>query len=196
MVTDAAATGLRERKKARTRELIEATALELFARDGFEATTVEAITDACEVSPRTFFRYFASKHEVLQAPCRARQERLIELLAERPADEPALRSLRAALGVLALDYEKDRDAVLLRFRVFDRNPTLAAWGQEVQLSWHQAVATALAVRLSPVDARLAAAAAGAALLAALDLWRWGGGTADLQALTLEAFDRLGGGLDG
>ena len=57
--------GLRERKKLRTRtQLIEA-ALELADRQGYESTTVEQITDAVDVSPRTFARYFPMKDSAI-----------------------------------------------------------------------------------------------------------------------------------
>ena len=68
----------------------------LFARQGFDGTTVEEIADACEVSPRTFFRYFPTKEDVLFADAEARRERLLAVLADQPADEPAVR--RAPCG--------------------------------------------------------------------------------------------------
>ena len=58
-------TGLRERKKARTRAAIRQHALRLFRDKGYQATTVEQIAEAAEVSPATFYRYFPTKEDVV-----------------------------------------------------------------------------------------------------------------------------------
>lgn len=59
------APGRRERRKLEVRERILATARELFAKQGFEATTVDEIARAADVVPATFFNHFQSKQALL-----------------------------------------------------------------------------------------------------------------------------------
>jgi AcrR family transcriptional regulator len=59
------ALGLRERKKLKTRALIQKEALRLFLDKGYESTTIDDIAEAAEVSPSTFFNYFPSKEAVV-----------------------------------------------------------------------------------------------------------------------------------
>lgn len=53
--------GLRDRKRLETRARLEDAAVTLVLRDGLEQTTVDAISELADVSPRTFFNYFESK---------------------------------------------------------------------------------------------------------------------------------------
>ncbi len=57
--------GLREAKAEKTRKRILSEALRLFKRDGYEQTTMEAIAEAAEIAPRTLYRYFVSKDQIL-----------------------------------------------------------------------------------------------------------------------------------
>jgi AcrR family transcriptional regulator len=89
-----APTGLRERKKQRTRELIASSALELFGQRGYHATTVADIAAAADVSERTVFTYFPSKEDILFSDGAVFRERLIAALEERAPGVSALDTLR------------------------------------------------------------------------------------------------------
>jgi AcrR family transcriptional regulator len=88
-------TGLRERKKARTRASIREHALRLIREQGYQATTVEQIAAAAEVSPSTFFRYFPTKEDVvLQDDF---DVRMFEALERQPPDVTPVAAIRAAM---------------------------------------------------------------------------------------------------
>ncbi len=57
--------GIRERKRAQTLRGIHDAAAELVLEHGLEGATIEAISDRCDVSRRTFFNYFASKEDAV-----------------------------------------------------------------------------------------------------------------------------------
>lgn len=59
------AEGLRERKRRETRERIAETGLRLFLANGYEATTLDAIAEAADISRRSFFSYFKSKEDIV-----------------------------------------------------------------------------------------------------------------------------------
>jgi AcrR family transcriptional regulator len=86
--------GLRERKKARTRASLREHALRLFHDQGYQATTVEQIAAAAEVSPSTFFRYFPTKEDVvLQDDL---DVRMLEAFSRQPASLTPVAAIRAA----------------------------------------------------------------------------------------------------
>lgn len=62
---DEKSLGLRERKRIETRNELEVATIALVMRDGLEQTTIEAISERANVSPRTFFNYFDSKEEAI-----------------------------------------------------------------------------------------------------------------------------------
>jgi AcrR family transcriptional regulator len=195
-------TGLRERKKARTREALQDAAMERFSRQGFDGTTVEEIAEACEVSPRTFFRYFPTKEDVLFADGEVRRERLLEVIAARPVDEPAFGALRAAMRTLADDYRDDREALVRRFRIVAASPHLQAYKAEHQHGWESAVvdvldrrAVAQQATVARDELQLVTAVSTAALRVALDAWVADPSAPDLGVLLDVAFTRLAAGFD-
>jgi len=89
--------GLRERKRRQTRQRIIDSGLKLFLANGFEATTLDALAAAAEISRRTFFSYFTSKEEVVMAWQDGAEEALhAAVVAEAPGKSP-LEAARAAL---------------------------------------------------------------------------------------------------
>ena len=93
----APASGLRERKKRRTRQALATAALRLFAERGYEETTIADIAAAADVSPRTFFSYFPSKEDVVFAEVDDRLEEVADRMAHRPPGEPPLETIRTAM---------------------------------------------------------------------------------------------------
>jgi AcrR family transcriptional regulator len=89
--------GLRERKKAKTRAAIQEHALRLFREQGYEATTVEQIAEAAEVSPSTFFRYFPTKEDVVAYD--AFDPVMLEAWRAQPAGLPPITALRRAIEI-------------------------------------------------------------------------------------------------
>ncbi|MEU9139628.1 TetR family transcriptional regulator [Streptomyces sp. NPDC048404] len=89
--------GLRERKKQRTRDALLRAALELFTTQGYERTTVDEITEAVDVSQRTFFRYFAGKEDAALFLQRLSEAHFIDAVRERPLHEAPLEALRRAV---------------------------------------------------------------------------------------------------
>ena len=117
---------LRDRKVARTREAIVAAALELFAEQGYERTSVAQIAERAEIGPRTFFRYFADKQEVLFGGTEDTVELIVATLAPAHPDEPpahaAVRAARAVLDRLGQLAE----VVPVRERIVASTPALLA----------------------------------------------------------------------
>jgi AcrR family transcriptional regulator len=119
----------RERKKRQTRQLIVATALELFEKQGYEATTVAQIAAAADVDPKTFFNYFPSKEDVLFGDANRDQALLDEAISSRrPRDSPAdllARLFERAVAIQAADPEPPWDRSLV-YRLVTTTPDLRA----------------------------------------------------------------------
>lgn len=191
--------GLRERRKKLTAAELEAAAYRLFGERGFDAVTVDDIAAEADVSRRTFFRYFASKEDVLLADHFTQLARLREAMAARPADEPIVTALRNALLSMTGDFEARKEMIIVRGRLMRDTPSLQARSLVHQKLWEDAMQEMVAERLGvdPVkDLRpgVVSAAALAAMRVAFTNWLSGGCDSDLIALTTEALDLLDGGL--
>ena len=192
-------SGLRQRKKAQTRQRIERAALELFSRHGFDAVTVEAIAAEAEIAPRTFFHYFPTKEDVVLADYADRLDRLIAEVRSRPAEEPPWAALRAAFVEVGSDYQQHREQLVRRFEIMAGSPSVQARSLQLQAQWEDALAVTLAQRqgLDPerdLPSRLLAASALAAMRSSLRHWQdTGHGVAHLELLQA-CFDQLGAGL--
>ncbi|MEV4279022.1 TetR family transcriptional regulator [Actinoplanes xinjiangensis] len=113
-----APTGLRERKKAKTRAALREHAMRLIEEQGFAATTVEQIAEAAEVSPSTFFRYFPTKEDAVLVD--DVDAVLVEAIRAQPAGmapiEAILRSIREVFGNLSpreWEFERRRQVLIL-----------------------------------------------------------------------------------
>jgi len=117
------AIGLRERKKLRTRALIQKEAIRLFLERGFEATTIEEIAEAAEISPSTFFNYFPTKEEVVL------QDELDPLILAafnaQPEGTHPIRALRDSMKTVFGQLTAEQDNVMRqRISLMSSTPAL------------------------------------------------------------------------
>ncbi len=96
--TDQARPSLRERKKAQTRAAIQTHALRLFREQGYDATTIEQIIEAADVSETTFFRYFPTKEDVVLQD--DYNPLIVGSYRAQPPDLPPVSAVRAAFAAL------------------------------------------------------------------------------------------------
>ena len=129
--TAGATLSRRDRKVAATRKSIVDAALSLIAEHGFNATTIEQITERADVGQRTFFRYFPTKESVVYADVEQKWDRAVGVLDDRPIEEPPFLSLRAALDELARLAAEDVDSIRLRMRLADEHPAIADYHREL-----------------------------------------------------------------
>ena len=166
-------TGRRERHKADTRRALEDAALRRFAADGYDETSVDAISADAGVSTRTFFRYFATKDEVLDMGRGARQAELRGVVAGAEGTGSAV--VRAAVVALAAGFAEDRERVALRQRAALTSPVLRGRLFDTFASWEHTLAVALADR-GEAEAETLAAVGIAVFRAAVSAWVRDGGS--------------------
>ena len=103
-------TGLTERNKERTRRDIAEAAGQLFIERGYGATTVQDIASAADVSPRTFFRYFPCKEDVITVIASATMDDVLDHLAGHDAGESLGSVLRATFTAVLRPVVDDPDS--------------------------------------------------------------------------------------
>jgi len=197
--------GLRQRKKSETRRALIDAAVDLFAEQGYEHTTVEEIAAQVGVSGRTFHRYFARKEDVILADSAERLERFRRRLAERTDAPTALESVRDAVAQAALDpgrehrtvaeEERARAGMRARVRVVSATPALRAHNVALHDDWVSAVATHAATMVGedPTDRwpALFGACTMAAIATAITRW-WSNPDVDLAEEYTAVLDLLEG----
>ncbi|HEX7308637.1 TetR/AcrR family transcriptional regulator [Lentzea sp.] len=165
-------TGLRERKKAATREALGDAAWSLCVEHGLDGVTVEQIAHAAGVSLRTFFNYFSSKEEAVVAGDTATALAFVEEFAGRPLDEPVLVALKMALQTI---YPRYVDLERLRqLRELREHPALLPHVFAAYSAREQALTAAIAVRcgVDPLEDPYPAVAASAFLASMRAVVQW------------------------
>ena len=187
------------RRPATSHASVEAAAFELFARNGFEATTIQAIADACGIGRRTVFRYFASKDDIPWGRFDDSLAHLRAVLEGTPAQMP----LHEVVHRAVLDFNHlDADAVpqhRARMTLILRTPALQAHSALRYAGWRQVIADFVAARLGLApDAMLPRVVGHVALALALSAYeQWlDDDTAALPDLLDEAMADLRTYLDG
>lgn len=165
---------LNQRRRDATRLEIARTAAALFADKGAEATTAEEIALAAGISLRTFYRYFSVKEDAVAPLLAAGGRQWVEQLAEISADLPLRQALESA-AVASLTPADDAGAEMMQWtRSLLRDPRLEGAWQRVHADSEVRLRAVLAERCpegtDPLEIRLAAAAATAAIRVALEQW--------------------------
>jgi AcrR family transcriptional regulator len=198
--TTVARLGLRERKKQQTRETIARVALELFAKRGYENTTLAEIADAADVSKRTIFAYFESKEDILFCDEPMFYEQLKEKLEQRPPGATTVDALRDFLSSVV---SMDEDARLRKKIIHsDESLRLSERGRSARIEQLIADSIARDLDAEPGDLRppLVAASVTAAFNAARDRLEAESGepVSHEQAMAIldEILEFLQGGLEG
>ncbi|MGA5816720.1 TetR family transcriptional regulator [Kitasatospora sp. NPDC094028] len=141
-------SGLRERKKERTRRAISEAAIALFLEHGFDQVSVADVAAAAEVSKPTLFSYFPTKEDLVVHRFADHQEQAADVVRHRPAGESVLDALhRDFLDGLArhdpITGLNDHPAVLAFGDLARSTPSLTARGAEYLARAERSLAEAL-----------------------------------------------------
>ena len=141
-------TGLRERKKQQTRELIAQTARRLFLERGFDRVPVAEIARAADVSEKTVFNYFPRKEDLVYFQLESFEEQLLGAVRDRAPGESALDAFRQFVlrqrGLLAEPDPEAAERLAALTRMITESPALLAREREIFERYADALATLLA----------------------------------------------------
>ncbi|GJD53843.1 hypothetical protein OPKNFCMD_6622 [Methylobacterium crusticola] len=185
--------GLRARKRQETLERIAETGLRLFSRNGYEATTLDAIAEAAGISRRTFFYYFKSKEEILlDWQMRGFSASLHKAVLAQPAGKVPFEVVRDALLKLAAGI-RTQEFISID-RVMRTSETLRARKQAIYGLHEQALHAALVERwpdpARSTALRLVAMVSLGALRLAIEEWMQAGGDQGAEAFLTQAFSSI------
>jgi AcrR family transcriptional regulator len=188
---------LRLRKRIRTKQMVQKEALRLFADKGYEQTTVDDIAHAAAMSPRTFFRYFPTKEDVLlwdeydERPLR-------ELWRTPPGEDPFAQLILQTRELLAEIYHKDPELLLARIKLSFSIPEVRArfLDQQVVLAgpYFAQIADGVGVPRDDLKLTVTLAAVYSATLVAVARWQRHDGREDLLSLFDDAIAALAAGV--
>jgi AcrR family transcriptional regulator len=120
----AGAVGHRQRRKNQTRVALASAAVRLVAEHGLDRVTVEEISSAANVSPRTFFNYFSSKEDAVTRLGVDATERICEGVRTAPAELGALAAIHRAMHAEAVTLDADPTDLTRQLAIIERHPEL------------------------------------------------------------------------
>ena len=199
LATTAAPPSRRQAHKMRTERLLQKAALELFAKQGYDDTTTEAIAERAGVSPRTFFRYFATKESVLFVGEYDWFVSFTADFAKQPLELSDVDAMVKTLLTLTPGHEKRRRALVLYEKAVASSPTLRGGVHDRQQNDIATLAESVAKRRGLSKPDESCFLLGAVFLLtyrrALTAWLAGPASADLAARITGNFELLKGLLD-
>lgn len=185
-----ATPGLRERKKAETRQAVHEAALRLVVEHGLDAVTVESIADAANISRRTFSNYFSSKEDALLYGEEQRIRALVERVRAQPAELSAWQALRVSVDELQDEMGEPHREWAVRTRLAKRHPSLLARQLANHAGLERDLVEAIAGRKAEVPHRVLAAAFLVALRLASHQWTEEDETRTLREVISETLDEM------
>lgn len=145
------ATGLRERKKQRTREAIAETAWRLFAQRGFDHVPIAEIAREADVSEATVFNYFPTKEDLVFHRMEVFEQELLDAVRDRDPGESIVqafgRFVLAPRGFLGSNDPQASEGLRTVARVLTSSQALIARQREILESYTSSLAASIAQEL-------------------------------------------------